>query len=414
MKNLPIRTAACAVVLLVTAACQDGIVSGRDSGSPGPHGSTPAMQKGYILRDGTPVEVTFEVRGGLAIIEGDIDIGPATEIARTRAELLARQGPTGEGVRFGVVNDSASRYWTNGIVGYEIENNVTYPQRVLDAIAHIEARVHGIDLQPRTNHSNYIIFRRSTADGCSSPVGRMGGGQVVYLNDSCSTGQVVHEIGHSLGMQHEHSRCDRDTYITIHWNNIESGQEDNFQKHCTGHEDIGSYDLGSIMHYRYNDYGKPGGMLGLPLTTISANNSAAVPGQRDSLSIMDRYTIDVMYPPFAPANFAASYPSGVPALSWSASAGVTSYTLYLTEWFEEYIPDYGGSYNSWHSMTALTTTTATTATDSGHAYTGQGACTTGDGSGGWVSTRYTYDLVANYPSGVTSKVASQDALIAVC
>ncbi|EDO25765.1 predicted protein, partial [Nematostella vectensis] len=37
-------------------------------------------------------------------------------------------------------------------------------------------------------------------------------------------------LGHALGFWHEQSRPDRDNYVRILWDNIETGIEDDFKK----------------------------------------------------------------------------------------------------------------------------------------------------------------------------------------
>ena len=64
---------------------------------------------------------------------------------------------------------------------------------------------------------------------CSSYVGRIGGGQTISVGNAdgaivCKHGNIVHEIAHSLGFFHEHSRPDRDDFVTVHWDNIEGGE----------------------------------------------------------------------------------------------------------------------------------------------------------------------------------------------
>ena len=64
-------------------------------------------------------------------------------------------------------------------------------------------------------------------------------------------GNVVHEMGHAIGFWHEQSRPDRDTYITVDLNNVNSGDRHNFDKKNAA--DVVThninYDVGSIMHY---------------------------------------------------------------------------------------------------------------------------------------------------------------------
>ncbi|KAJ1355496.1 Astacin (Peptidase M12A) [Parelaphostrongylus tenuis] len=50
---------------------------------------------------------------------------------------------------------------------------------------------------------------------CSSNVGRLGGDQVLCLDDSVNLGTAVHEIGHFLGFFHTQQRYDRDEFVKI-------------------------------------------------------------------------------------------------------------------------------------------------------------------------------------------------------
>ena len=69
----------------------------------------------------------------------------------------------------------------------------------------------------------------------------------------------VHELLHTLGFVHEHTRPDRDDFISVNMDNIEAGKEKNFEKRPEGTSDLfekGSvdsrntpYDVLSLLHY---------------------------------------------------------------------------------------------------------------------------------------------------------------------
>ncbi|EYC14181.1 hypothetical protein Y032_0041g386 [Ancylostoma ceylanicum] len=67
----------------------------------------------------------------------------------------------------------------------------------------------------------------------------------------CKVGTAAHEIGHTLGFFHTHSRHDRDKFILFNRENVESKYLDEFTKQTTlTNENYGiPYDYGSIMHY---------------------------------------------------------------------------------------------------------------------------------------------------------------------
>jgi hypothetical protein len=255
------------------------------------------LRTGWIFgRNGQPIQVTFEVHAGRAIFEGDIDIGEAASIPRTREALF--RAPQGQVPRLGVVRDGticpnspcSSFRWPFGQIFYEIAPNLPNPGRVTAAIAHIEAKNPGVRFFVRQSiNPNWIFI--APGGGCSSPVGRQGGRQTISLADGCGTGSTIHEFLHSLGMHHEHSRCDRDAFVEVLWGNIQSGQAHNFTAQCDGYEDVLGYQEASIMHYPthgFSNNGQP--------TLRSRRGLDHLMGQRDSMSTTDAETVELMYP----------------------------------------------------------------------------------------------------------------------
>ena len=75
----------------------------------------------------------------------------------------------------------------------------------------------------------------------------IGGRQVMNIFSWTYKYTIAHEIGHALGLIHEHQRSGRDSYVTINYSYIQSGYEYAFD--IAGSTNYGTYDFDSIMHY---------------------------------------------------------------------------------------------------------------------------------------------------------------------
>ena len=165
-------------------------------------------------------EVTYQVVDGLAIFEGDIVLGKAAQL---------NEGIESQGVARG-----GSRYrWPGGVIPYIIsgswgDHDIAMRSKINYAIEEWNSKTN-VRLIQRTSISqtDYVNFVSGT--GCSSPVGRQGGAQAITLEADCSSGTIIHEIGHAVGLYHEQSRKDRDTYVTVNTQNIVVGKGYNFQ-----------------------------------------------------------------------------------------------------------------------------------------------------------------------------------------
>ncbi|KAL7981378.1 hypothetical protein Chor_002274 [Crotalus horridus] len=119
------------------------------------------------------------------------------------------------------------RIWPDGVIPYVISGNFSGIQRAIfrQAMRHWE-KYTCVTFLERSDEDSYIVFTYRPC-GCCSYVGRRGGGpQALSIGKNCDKfGIVVHELGHVIGFWHEHTRPDRDEYVSIYRENIQPGPE---------------------------------------------------------------------------------------------------------------------------------------------------------------------------------------------
>ena len=206
---------------------------------PGPAG--PAVSQG--------LELPYIVVDGMAVHAGDMVLGRADSLrsatdSSRRPMLTAPSGP--------VRRDTPSRdtlfRWPLGRIPYVIDNDISDEQRqaILGAIAEWNDKT-VISLVERTTETDFARFTRVPSGNCRADVGMLGGEQGIYLPpEGCSPASVAHEIGHTVGLFHEHQRTDRNAYLTLLGDNLDKSKLDAYRD---VHPGSGPYDYASVMHY---------------------------------------------------------------------------------------------------------------------------------------------------------------------
>lgn len=223
---------------------------------------------------------------GWMLVDGD-------KIVRTKGDLPEQPLPEhlAQSVGVGVGNT-----WPNGVIPYTISPNLPNPQRVLDAIAHWNNLLDPvIKFVPRSDpvfQPDYVYFV-PVSGGCAATVGfyRGAGPHTVELAPECGSGNVAHELGHVVGLDHEQNRKDRDNHVQIVAGKILAGFETNFAIEQS-YQDYGPYNFGSIMHYTLYAFSSDGSQTIIPRVTLSPNIFV---GQRRGLSIQDINGVRLMY-----------------------------------------------------------------------------------------------------------------------
>ncbi len=190
-------------------------------------------------------------------------------------------------------SDSKFAIWPNGIVPYILDASLT-TSLINDVNWSIDrwnshTSETGVQFVPydANVHAHSLTIKYST-NGCRNFTFTNSVGGTISISVNCSKANILHELGHSIGLNHEQSRQDRDNYVTINYANIDPSGTGNYTKDPTGTGlNQGPYDYLSIMHYARHDFG---------IDAISApSNVIDVIGPSLIISSGDILTVKAMY-----------------------------------------------------------------------------------------------------------------------
>lgn len=253
-------------------------------------------------------EITYEVIDGLAIFQSDIILGYADELESGAEAAFPTSQPDARGdfimnSNICDISDLVCARWTDGVIGYAFANNWGDEATNANVRAGIEAAIqHWRDLTgmrfERRASGERVVFR--SGSWCSSWIGRNPvtgiDPQWIDIHPDCPFGTIVHEIGHTVGIYHEHSRNDRDHHVSVDMGAIPTDALHNYYRYLALGHDIGRYDHGSIMHYPCMRNGVQvirSVVEGVTCADIGDGRSI---GQRDALSEGDILSAYTLYP----------------------------------------------------------------------------------------------------------------------
>uniref|UniRef100_A0A0N5BYM3 Zinc metalloproteinase n=1 Tax=Strongyloides papillosus TaxID=174720 RepID=A0A0N5BYM3_STREA len=184
--------------------------------------------------------------------------------------------------------------WKKSIPFY-IERNLNR-NLIVEALRGIEAETCIRFHEVKQVHRRMSGIRYSPGNICFSFLGKrlLRGFQKIFIAKYCEKlGPIQHETLHALGIDHEHSRIDRNKYLFVQKENIEPSSLNDFTTPRKIHSNtLGlPYDYGSIMHYDMFAFSKNKEPTLLPKHMLYNHTM----GHIHKLSFIDIKTINLLY-----------------------------------------------------------------------------------------------------------------------
>jgi hypothetical protein len=195
----------------------------------------------------------------------------ANEVLRPLRNKRKPDAAKGDREQARVIFAGASRefVWPGGRIPYFLDPGL--PQNVRELVAralahwterttvggkpHLKFDELQAEPDPKTDHVQFVPGSGPGSDW----YGKLGGRQNVYLSapPACEVQQVIHEIGHVVGLLHEHSRSDRDQFLRVVRANVGMFAAQ-FDQPPVRADDAGEFDWQSIMLYPPRAFSRPG------------------------------------------------------------------------------------------------------------------------------------------------------------
>jgi len=239
------------------------------------------IEEGLIPGPSGPVFARYRVVGDEVHIDGDMVLS----LDQLRAYRAEAESPFYSAV-------VTQRRWPGGKVPYVISSefyraaNAVQLRAIESAIRHWNTNTE-IEFVPHRTEESFVMIR-TTESGCRATTGRrtpkvpLLASNYVWLAPICSRGAIIHEFGHTVGLFHEQSRTDRDTFITVDFDNILADRADQFDIKGSN---VGPYNFRSIMHY--SQYSSVAVDTSLPTFTVRRDlpeDAGQIVGQKEELS----------------------------------------------------------------------------------------------------------------------------------
>lgn len=245
---------------------------------------------------------------GVAADDLSLNLMASRDYHRFQGDMLYRV--SGKPGLQGVFKSRPSDYWPNGVVPYAFHANVSAANQAQTLLAmamwqtltNQDLIMNSVQFVVRTTEKNFILISSNATEN-SSEVGMIGDGeQDLWITSWGSVDVIAHELGHSLGLHHEHSRLESIGNIEVQTQNIQAGEEDNFELEIIGAKSYGPYDFLSLMHYDKCAFsidcavGSSCSCSNITIKTVDPSWQDKI-GQSTRPSVWDQITVSFLYAP---------------------------------------------------------------------------------------------------------------------
>jgi Astacin (Peptidase family M12A)/Abnormal spindle-like microcephaly-assoc'd, ASPM-SPD-2-Hydin len=216
--------------------------------------------------------------GGKAVFQGDIVLDHVESIPGPQSESLGVAYSQYLWPKVGTVYQ----------VPYTIDPSSGDVTNLNTAISQFNSNFSGvIQFVPYTNQTDYVSFlfdTSNTSGVCEAYEGRVGGEQTVGGSASCTVATILHEMGHTVGVWHEQSRPDRNTYINVNYGAVIKASRSFFDQFLDNDQELTLYDYASVMQYPAYSFSRNGEPCiesipaGIPLSNSTGYSAADIDG----------------------------------------------------------------------------------------------------------------------------------------